>query len=92
MGLICATYFEQDRRWYRTEIADILSINEETVNETTIDLYFLDYGESSYQKVKNIRMIPSKFLELKFQAIECGLSNVKPMYVLIKSCFIIFKF
>lgn len=79
VGLICATYFEQDRRWYRTEIADILSINEETVNETTIDLYFLDYGESSYQKVKNIRMIPSKFLELKFQAIECGLSNVKPI-------------
>lgn len=78
IGYICATFSVDDNRWYRAEVARVSPLNETDVHETMLDLYFLDYGVSSYQKIKNIRRIPPKFLELKFQAIECSLSHIKP--------------
>lgn len=77
-GYLCAVFFEDDNRWYRAKVC-VVSKNNQNVLDTLVDLYLLDFGESIYEKVGNLRAIPSEFLNLNFQAIECGLSNVKSM-------------
>lgn len=79
VGNLYAVFFNEDKRWYRAEICQIPEKDQENPLNTMLDVYFLDFGESVYQKLKFIRILPPQFLELKFQAIECSIANIKPM-------------
>ncbi|KAK7601067.1 hypothetical protein V9T40_008508 [Parthenolecanium corni] len=77
-GYLCAVFFEDDNRWYRAKVCEV-SKDDQNILQSVVDLYLLDFGESIYEKVSNLRPIPSEFLNLNFQAIECGLSNINPI-------------
>lgn len=77
IGQIVAAPFNQDDKWYRAEVKAVEpnDVNEE---ESQVDLYYVDYGDSDYVKKSKIMQLRTDFLKLRFQAIECTLANVKP--------------
>ncbi|XP_058795820.1 tudor and KH domain-containing protein homolog [Phymastichus coffea] len=60
-----------DNKWYRAEIISHL-------DNGNYDVYFLDFGDRDSVESKNIYELRTDFLSLRFQAIECSLSGVKP--------------
>ncbi|KAH8240750.1 hypothetical protein KR026_004661 [Drosophila bipectinata] len=76
IGQIVAAVFKFDEKWYRAEIVDIMP-NQYNPQETVIDLYFVDYGDSEYISPADICELRTDFLTLRFQAVECFLANVK---------------
>uniref|UniRef100_A0A1B6FKZ6 Tudor domain-containing protein n=1 Tax=Cuerna arida TaxID=1464854 RepID=A0A1B6FKZ6_9HEMI len=77
IGQIVAAPFCHDDKWYRAEIKTI-KVNDCNENESEVDLYYVDYGDSDYRKKSDICQLRTDFLKLRFQAIECTLANVKP--------------
>uniref|UniRef100_A0A1B6LIZ4 Tudor domain-containing protein n=1 Tax=Graphocephala atropunctata TaxID=36148 RepID=A0A1B6LIZ4_9HEMI len=77
IGQIVAAPFSHDSKWYRAEIKTI-EVNDCNENESQVDLYYVDYGDSDYRKKGEICQLRTDFLKLRFQAIECTLANLKP--------------
>ncbi|XP_053548968.1 tudor domain-containing protein 1 [Bombina bombina] len=71
-GDVCCAFFAGDGNWYRALVADI-------VQNGTVKVHFLDYGNFEDVTVDKLHAIPSKFLELPFQMIKCCLAGVKPV-------------
>ncbi|XP_067035394.1 tudor domain-containing 6-like [Acropora muricata] len=71
VGDICCAPFELDSQWYR---ARILEMNE----DGTVELYYVDFGDSGQISKDKLREIRQEHSKLPFQAIECFLSDVKP--------------
>lgn len=71
VGQMVAAKFSVDEKWYR---AEVLSLPVDGFCE----LYFVDYGD--YEKVDTsfILELPTNFLSLRVQAVECSLANVIP--------------
>jgi hypothetical protein len=59
--------------WQRAEIKS-LEIRD---NETLIDIFYVDYGDSDFAKLPKLRKLKSKFLSLSLQAVECGLADIE---------------
>lgn len=47
--------------------------------EETVAVQFLDFGDVIIAPFSNIDRLPSQFMKLKFQAIECRLANITPL-------------
>lgn len=78
VGQIVAAQFPiVDNKWYRAEVRAV-EPNEHDSNESRVDLYYVDYGDSEYLKQREVFQLRTDFLTLRFQAIECNLANVKP--------------
>lgn len=71
VGQLVAAPFENDPSWYRAKVM--------SVEGDTVDLYYVDYGDSSYLPCDKIRRLRSEFEVLPFQAIECHLAHIKPV-------------
>lgn len=71
IGDIVAAPFENDPLWYRAKVMG--------VEGDTVDLFYVDYGDSSYLPCNKIRRLRSEFESLPFQAIECHLAHIKPV-------------
>lgn len=69
VGQIVAVLFHLDQKWYRAQV---------TAVTTSLELYFVDYGDSVDIPLSSVFGLNPDFLGLRFQAIECGLANVKP--------------
>ncbi|NXB63140.1 TDRD1 protein, partial [Struthidea cinerea] len=65
----CAFY--SDGNWYRAVVQNVTS-------DGTVQVSFVDYGNTEEVPLDNIRQISSSFLKLPFQAIKCWLSGIKP--------------
>jgi tudor domain-containing protein 2 len=71
VGDIVCALFRHDSSWYRARV-------EEVISDTEIEVHFVDFGDNdriTYQQIKKLR---SEFLQLPFQAVECGLHGIKP--------------
>ncbi|XP_033096650.1 uncharacterized protein LOC117100914 isoform X2 [Anneissia japonica] len=68
--LVCAKHAE-DNTWYR---ARVTSTNAE---ENTVEVFFLDYGNSEVVPESSLRPMLPQFLHLPFQAVECFLYNLE---------------
>ncbi|XP_065206393.1 tudor and KH domain-containing protein homolog [Planococcus citri] len=77
IGNLYAALIEGNKNWYRVEVVAVTPKDEENPLSTCIDLYFLDYGYSLFTPLKDIRILPIKYFELNFQAIECCAANIK---------------
>lgn len=42
-----------------------------------IDVYYVDFGDSDYLKLSEVRKLPDRFYELPLQAIECALDDIQ---------------
>lgn len=60
--------------WYRVQIVSILS---ETDEECMVK--FVDFGGFGQMKLTDLRQMRTDFMTLPFQAIECTLSNIRPI-------------
>lgn len=70
VGDVCCAPFEFDSLWYR---ACILDMNK----DGTVELYYLDFGDSGQISKDKLRELKSEHNRLPFQAIECFLAGVK---------------
>ncbi|XP_031971564.1 tudor domain-containing protein 1 isoform X1 [Corvus moneduloides] len=67
----CCAFYSEDGNWYRAVVQNVTS-------NGTVQVSFVDYGNTEEVPLDNIRQISSSFLELPFQAIKCWLSGIKP--------------
>lgn len=64
--------------WHRAEIKGFKSKkNSQNQMDKLIDVYYVDFGDSAYLDIKEIRKLPENFYELPLQAIECSLADVE---------------
>ncbi|KAL1464777.1 hypothetical protein WDU94_004395 [Cyamophila willieti] len=74
-GQIVSVLFHLDQRWYRAQVVSISSSSQ----PPTLELYFVDYGDSVDVPQPRVFALDPRFLGLRFQAIECSLAHVQPV-------------
>ncbi|XP_043469098.1 tudor domain-containing protein 7B [Leptopilina heterotoma] len=72
-SLYCVRH--SDNFWYRVCVLNKL------MAQNMVTVYFVDYGEVTLVNLKNLRPLPTKFLDLPYQAIRAKLADVKPANV-----------
>lgn len=77
VGQLVAAPFTFDGKWYRAEVIEVTE-DDYDPDESDVTLLYVDYGDSSALKRKQVFELRTDFLRLRFQAIECSLANVKP--------------
>jgi hypothetical protein len=74
---------EIEHRWYRGEVKGFKAIDDDEnssvtdENNISVDVYVVDFGESSYLHFKEIKSLSHEFYDFPLQAIECYLYNTK---------------
>ncbi|XP_077655108.1 tudor domain-containing protein 1 isoform X6 [Urocitellus parryii] len=71
IGQPCCAFFTGDGNWYRALVKDILPSGN-------VKVHFVDYGNAEEVTTDELQMIPSKFLQLPFQGIQCWLADIQP--------------
>ncbi len=67
--LLCLARQKSDKAFNRAKIV--------AATGSSIQVFFLDYGDSEWVAIEDFLPLPSKFIRvLPFQAIECGLSGI----------------
>lgn len=84
-GQVVASRFQQDKKWYRVEVFSV-KMNEANSDESEVDVFYVDYGDSAFQRLGDLFELKPEYLRLKFQAIEVAMAGIKPRYVCINVC------
>lgn len=63
---IVAAMFKWDNKWYRAKVVAILP-NEYNESDMVLDIYFLDYGDSTYVAQNEVFQLRTDLLTLRFQ-------------------------
>ncbi|XP_055280271.1 tudor domain-containing protein 1 [Moschus berezovskii] len=71
IGQPCCAFFGGDSNWYRALVKEILP-------NGNFKVHFVDYGNIEEVTADELQMIPSKFLKLPFQGIQCWLVGIQP--------------
>uniref|UniRef100_A0A8B9YNR3 Tudor domain-containing protein 1 n=1 Tax=Bos mutus grunniens TaxID=30521 RepID=A0A8B9YNR3_BOSMU len=71
IGQPCCAFFVGDNNWYRALVKEILP-------NGNFKVHFVDYGNIEEVTADELQMIPSKFLKLPFQGIQCWLVGIQP--------------
>ncbi|XP_070289338.1 tudor domain-containing protein 1 [Myotis yumanensis] len=71
VGQPCCAFFSGDGNWYRALVKEI-------VPNGNIKVHFVDYGNIGEVTADELQMIPSEFLTLPFQGIQCWLVDIQP--------------
>ncbi|XP_015413448.1 PREDICTED: tudor domain-containing protein 1 [Myotis davidii] len=71
IGQPCCAFFSGDGNWYRALVKEI-------VPNGNIKVHFVDYGNIGEVTADELQMIPSEFLTLPFQGIQCWLVDTQP--------------
>ena len=71
VGTLCCAKFSEDDAWYRAEIT-------QTLEDGTVCVLFVDYGNSENMQVSNVKELAAEFQTLPVQAVECALSSIEP--------------
>uniref|UniRef100_A0A3Q2H7E7 Tudor domain-containing protein 1 n=1 Tax=Equus caballus TaxID=9796 RepID=A0A3Q2H7E7_HORSE len=66
IGQPCCAFFAGDGNWYRALVKEILP-------NGNVKVHFVDYGNSEEVTADELQMMPSTFLKLPFQGIQCWL-------------------
>ena len=67
VGSFCMATFSEDGGWYRAKIIMVVS--------STVDVFYIDYGNTESLPVGSIKTLLPKFSSLPAQAIECNLKG-----------------
>lgn len=70
-GLLCAGRFTEDKIWYRALVTGVNS-------DETVDVTYVDFGNSEKLPFSDIRKLPDMFLRLPKQALPISLVDIKP--------------
>ncbi|XP_067005121.2 uncharacterized protein [Anabrus simplex] len=71
VGQLVLALYSGDNMWYRGRVVD-------TDNDKgTVDVFFVDYGNTDIVDEKNIRDIEAQYIHLPFQAVECFIANIE---------------
>ena len=75
-GDIVAAKFIDEDNFYR---AKVVSIEENTYDfsQSTVELFYLDYGDCDQKQITEIYQLKTDFLRLNFQAIKVSLANIR---------------
>ncbi|XP_070558426.1 uncharacterized protein [Ptychodera flava] len=73
-GEIVVAQYSDDNRWYRALVTDV----QEQNGDVTLEVFYVDYGNSEWLSITSIRQIQEEFLRLPFQAVECFLAGIEP--------------
>ncbi|XP_036919714.1 tudor domain-containing protein 1 [Sturnira hondurensis] len=71
IGQPCCAFFAGDGNWYRALVKEIAP-------NGNVKVHFVDYGNIEEVTEDKLRMIPSEFLKLPFQGVQCWLVDVQP--------------
>lgn len=71
-GLVCAARFTEDKIWYRALVTAVNS-------DETVDVTYVDFGNSEKLTFSEIRKLPDMFLRLPKQALPVCLVDIKPI-------------
>ncbi|KAK2580728.1 hypothetical protein KPH14_011356 [Odynerus spinipes] len=71
VGQMVAAKFSFDEKWYRAEVLS-------SPVDGFCEVYFVDFGDHERVDTSFILELPTNFLILGVQAVECSLANVKP--------------
>nr|XP_014588919.2 tudor domain-containing protein 1 isoform X2 [Equus caballus] len=71
IGQPCCAFFAGDGNWYRALVKEILP-------NGNVKVHFVDYGNSEEVTADELQMMPSTFLKLPFQGIQCWLVDIQP--------------
>ncbi|KAL1109972.1 hypothetical protein AAG570_014081, partial [Ranatra chinensis] len=78
-GQVVASQFELDDKWYRVEVCGVEPPPEgQDPGESVVDVFYVDYGDSTFRKLSTLCQLRTDFLALRFQAIECSMEGIRP--------------
>ncbi|KAL3220096.1 hypothetical protein MRX96_005493 [Rhipicephalus microplus] len=69
LGTACIGKYGYDKLWYRGIVTG--------VKKNKVTVYYVDYGNSESIATENLRVLPSKFLEVPMQARACRFHGVR---------------
>ncbi|XP_033763403.1 uncharacterized protein LOC117344681 [Pecten maximus] len=72
VGQIVAAIFPEDNNWHRC-VVTALNVDK------YVEVYFVDFGNTSLVHRRNIRLLRSKLLKLPAQAIQARLAHLQPL-------------
>ncbi len=81
-GCVVAARWPGDDRWYRARVVEVVRDEYDDGAEPQLDVDFVDFGDCDKKNRGEVFDLRADFLRLSFQAIECCLAGVEPMYVL----------
>ena len=68
----------QSGGWHRAEVKEIQEPSSTThPDQHLLDLYCVDYGDSTYTTLNKVRRLDKNFYSLPLQAIECKISDIE---------------
>ncbi|CAL1273523.1 unnamed protein product [Larinioides sclopetarius] len=68
IGYACCAQFPEDNNWYRAEVTD--------VQGTTVDVLFVDYGNTSTVDKNLLKTLDKKMLDIPPYAMRCKLNGI----------------
>ncbi|XP_053524638.1 tudor domain-containing protein 1 [Artibeus jamaicensis] len=71
IGQPCCAFFAGDGNWYRALVKEIAP-------NGNVKVHFVDYGNMEEVTADKLRTIPSEFLKLPFQGVQCWLVDIQP--------------
>ncbi|XP_053440200.1 tudor domain-containing protein 1 [Nycticebus coucang] len=71
IGQPCCAFFAGDGNWYRALVKEILPNGH-------VKVHFVDYGNVEEVTTDELQVIPSEFLKLPFQGVQCWLVDIQP--------------
>lgn len=81
--LVLAPYQDQSETYfYRGRILRMRNNPQDKMQGKQVEVFFVDYGNKAVVPEKFLRHLPRKLLQNPFQAFECVLVNIKPLYKL----------
>ena len=72
-GLVCASIYTEDERWYR---AVILSVNIDTAEA---QVFYVDWGNTETCEFSNLRLLDNQFFDEPVLATPFSLSSVSSL-------------
>ena len=64
-----------NKSWYRVEVKGFHT--EADSSEKMADVFYIDFGDSAYLGLDELRRLPEQFYTLPQQAIECSLDGIE---------------
>ncbi|XP_054758320.2 ATP-dependent RNA helicase TDRD9-like isoform X1 [Lytechinus pictus] len=81
--LVLAPYTDDNQtRYFRAKILHIRRPSRDSMQGNQVEVFFVDYGNREVIPEKYLRYLPKSLLNIPFQAFECVLAGIKPLYKL----------
>lgn len=69
VGSVCCAQFSEDEVWYRAEVTKVVDMS--------VEVHFVDYGNTDTLPLAKVKQLDSKFLDLEVQSFRCQLEHVE---------------